>query len=185
LASGLERKYAVKQVDRLLTNIQLNVWRLFDDWVPYVVSERTEIVVSIDWTEFEADDHSPLVISLQTNHGRNTQLLWKTHQESLFKGQCNIHERALLTKIRKTWSEGNASQLSLTGIVFIGFFNSILLWPWLHAAGITSLRQYKLPCLFLQLRNASRDIPRCSGQLNPDTWLGRISAFAGDIPSLC
>ncbi|MGL4353688.1 MAG: hypothetical protein ACRCTP_07150, partial [Aeromonas popoffii] len=46
----------------------------------------------------------------------------------------------------------NASQLSLTGIVFIGFFNSILLWPWLHAAGITSLpsgRQHKLPRLFL------------------------------------
>ncbi|MGQ4605476.1 transposase DNA-binding-containing protein [Aeromonas veronii] len=25
----------------------------------------------------------------------------------------------------------------------------------------------------------------CSGQLNPDTWLGRASAFAGGIPSLC
>ena len=25
----------------------------------------------------------------------------------------------------------------------------------------------------------------CSGQLNPDTWLGRTSAFAGVIPSLC
>ncbi|WP_257621320.1 hypothetical protein [Aeromonas hydrophila] len=24
----------------------------------------------------------------------------------------------------------------------------------------------------------------CSGQLNPDTWLGRFSAFAGGIPSL-
>ncbi|MFQ2764960.1 hypothetical protein ACK301_19100, partial [Aeromonas caviae] len=26
---------------------------------------------------------------------------------------------------------------------------------------------------------------QCSGQLNPDTWLGRSSAFAGAIPSLC
>ncbi len=26
---------------------------------------------------------------------------------------------------------------------------------------------------------------KCSGQLNPDTWLGRVSAFAGGIPSLC
>ncbi|WP_429167247.1 hypothetical protein, partial [Aeromonas rivipollensis] len=24
-----------------------------------------------------------------------------------------------------------------------------------------------------------------SGQLNPDTWLGRSSAFAGALPSLC
>ena len=62
--NGLERKHAVKQVDRLLTNTKLNVWSLFDDWVPYVVGERTEIVVSMDWTEFDADDHSTLVISL-------------------------------------------------------------------------------------------------------------------------
>ena len=48
LANGLERKHAVKQVDRLLTNTKLNVWSLFDDWVPYVVGERTEIVVSMD-----------------------------------------------------------------------------------------------------------------------------------------
>ena len=33
LANGLERKHAVKQVDRLLTNTKLNVWSLFDDWV--------------------------------------------------------------------------------------------------------------------------------------------------------
>ena len=66
----------------------------------------------------------------------------------------------------------NASQLGVTGIVFIGFFNTAPLCPWFHAAGITSLpsfRQHKL----------------CSGQLNPNTWLGRTSAFAGGIPSLC
>lgn len=106
LASGLERKYAVKQVDRLLTNTKLNVWSLFDDWVPYVVAERTDIVVSMDWTEFDTDDHSTLVISLQTSHGRNTPLLWKTHQKSLLKGQRNAHEKELLTKLKKTLPEG-------------------------------------------------------------------------------
>lgn len=102
LANGLERKHAVKQVDRLLTNTKLNVWNMFDDWVPYVVAERTEIVVSMDWTEFDADDHSTLVISLQTSHGRNTPLLWQTHQKSLLKGQRNAHEKALLTKLKQT-----------------------------------------------------------------------------------
>lgn len=106
LASGLERKYAVKQVDRLLTNTKLNVWSLFDDWVPYVVAERTDIVVSMDWTEFDTDDHSTLVISLQTSHGRNTPLLWKTHQKSLLKGKRNAHEKELLTKLKKTLPEG-------------------------------------------------------------------------------
>lgn len=106
LANGLERKHAVKQVDRLLTNTKLNVWNLFDDWVPYVVAERTEIVVSMDWTKFDADDHSTLVIGLQTSHGRNTPLLWKIHLKSLLKGQRNAHERALLTKFRQTLPEG-------------------------------------------------------------------------------
>ncbi|MEH8231428.1 hypothetical protein, partial [Aeromonas veronii] len=40
-----------------------------------------------------------------------------------------------------------------------------------------------------QLRNKAAhaqelDLSECSGQLNPDTWLGRTSAFAGGIPSL-
>ena len=52
-ARGLTRKHAVKQIDRLLTNTKLNVWKLFHDWVPYIVGERTEIVVSMDWTEFD------------------------------------------------------------------------------------------------------------------------------------
>lgn len=55
-----------------------------------MVAEYTEIVVSMDWTEFDADDHSTLVISLQTSHGCR----WKTHQKSLLKGQRNAHERA-------------------------------------------------------------------------------------------
>jgi hypothetical protein len=106
LVSGLDRKHAVKQVDRLLANPKLNVWRLFEDWVPYVVGERAEIVVSMDWTEFDADDHSSLVISLQTSHGRSTPLLWKTHQKSLLKGKRNAHERELLTKLKQTLPEG-------------------------------------------------------------------------------
>lgn len=101
-ANGLERKHAVKQVDRWLTHTKLNVWSLFDDRVPYVVAERTEIVVSMDWTEFDTDDHSTLVISLQTSHGRSTSLLWKTHQKSRLKGQRNAHEKARLTPTGRT-----------------------------------------------------------------------------------
>jgi hypothetical protein len=99
-ANGLERKYAIKQVDRLLSNTKLNVWSLFDDWVPYVVAERKEIVVSMDWTEFDADDHSSIVLSMQTSHGLNTPLLWKTHQKSLLKGKRNDHEDELLWKLK-------------------------------------------------------------------------------------
>lgn len=101
-ACDLQRKHAIKQVDRLLANTKLAVWSLFDDWVPYVIGERHDVVVSLDWTEFDADDHSTLVISLQTSHGRNTPLLWKTHTKSRLKGQRNDHERELLTKLKTT-----------------------------------------------------------------------------------
>ncbi|GHA04312.1 hypothetical protein UN63_06035 [Oceanisphaera arctica] len=101
-ANGLERKYAIKQVDRLLSNTKLNIWSLFDDWVPYVVAERKEIVVSMDWTEFDADDHSSIVLSMQTSHGRNTPLLWKTHKKSLLKGKRNDHEDELLWKLKNS-----------------------------------------------------------------------------------
>lgn len=105
-ARSITRKHAVKQIDRLLTNTKLNVWKLFYDWVPYVVGKRTEIVVSMDWTAFDADDHSTLVISMQTSHGRNTPLLWETHQKSLLKGNRNAHERRLLTHLKACLPEG-------------------------------------------------------------------------------
>ena len=41
-ARGLTPKHAVKQVDRLLSNGGLQVWALFEHWVPYVVSARSE-----------------------------------------------------------------------------------------------------------------------------------------------
>ncbi|WIG95736.1 hypothetical protein [Myxococcus sp. SDU36] len=35
-ARGLEGKRAIKQVDRLLSNSGVDVWRLFAKWVPWV-----------------------------------------------------------------------------------------------------------------------------------------------------
>lgn len=121
-ANGLERKYAIKQVDRLLSNSKLNVWSLFDDWVPYVVAERKEIVVSMDWTEFDADDHSSIVISMQTNHGRNTPLLWKTHAKSRLKGQRNAHEDELLWKLKNSLPD----DVSVTVVADRGFGDTAL-----------------------------------------------------------
>lgn len=78
LAKGLEVKHAVKQVDRLLSNSKVDVWRLFASWVPFVLGSRTEAIVALDWTDFDADDHTTLAIHLITSHGRATPLLWLT-----------------------------------------------------------------------------------------------------------
>ena len=73
-AAGLNTKHAIKQVDRLLSHSALRVWTLFADWVPYVLAARKEIVVALDWTEFDADGHAMIALYLITSHGRATPL---------------------------------------------------------------------------------------------------------------
>ena len=63
-AKGLNPKHAIKQVDRLLSNKKFDVNNYFESWVPYHLGERLNIVVAMDWTEFDQDDHSTLAINL-------------------------------------------------------------------------------------------------------------------------
>ncbi|MFE8710276.1 hypothetical protein ACFX57_05760, partial [Aeromonas allosaccharophila] len=51
-------------------------------------------------------------------------------------------------------------------------------------AGATELEFSDTEVIGLKLLSGKSQGSKCSGQLNPDTWLGRFSAFAGGIPSL-
>jgi hypothetical protein len=101
VARGTKGKHGVKQVDRLLSNEGIDLWHLFSSWVPYVLAKRTEAVVSLDWTDFDADDHTTLVATLKTRHGRSTPLVWLTVQKSALKGMRNEVEDALLVRLRE------------------------------------------------------------------------------------
>jgi len=106
MAEGLKPKHAVKQVDRLLSNEGVPVWDLFASWVPFVVAGRAEIVTALDWTEFDADNQSTIVLSMITSHGRATPLLWKTVMKSELKGWRNEHEDVLLERFREVLPSG-------------------------------------------------------------------------------
>lgn len=101
MASELKAKHAVKQVDRLLSNKNVDVWKLFADWVLYVLGEREEAVIALDWTDFDADDHATLAAYLVTSHGRATPLVWRTVKKSELEGARNDHEDALLTRLHE------------------------------------------------------------------------------------
>jgi alpha/beta superfamily hydrolase len=75
-ARGLKTQHAVKQVDRLLSTEGIDVWDSFTRWVPHQIGERRDIVVAMDWTDFDHDDQATLVLSLVTGHGRAAALLW-------------------------------------------------------------------------------------------------------------
>jgi hypothetical protein len=99
-ASGLEPKHAIKQVDRLLSNMNLQVWELFPLWVKFLLSQRQEVFVALDWTDFDADGHSTIALNMITSHGRATPLMWKTHQKSKLKEHRNDYEDELLAQFR-------------------------------------------------------------------------------------
>lgn len=102
---GLDR-HGIKQVDRLLSNQGIDLERLGPSWVQMLLGDRETVYVNLDWTEFDEDDHTMLVASVQTDHGRATPLLWRTWKKSELKGQRNDHEDELLGWLRACVPQG-------------------------------------------------------------------------------
>jgi hypothetical protein len=107
-ARGLLAKSAIKQVDRLLSNAGVVPWDLFGSWVREVVGVRREIVVAMDWTDFDADNQSTLALHLVTRHGRATPLIWLTVDKDELKNQRNDFEDLCLSRLKALLPEGVA-----------------------------------------------------------------------------
>ena len=104
-AKQLLGKHAVKQVDRFLSNDKLNVSECFAQMVPYILGSRKEIVVAMDWTDFDYDKQATLQISLVTTHGRATPLLWRTVSKRNLKNKRNDYEDELLCRFKDVLPE--------------------------------------------------------------------------------
>lgn len=89
-------KHGIKQIDRWLSNPAFDVTRLWSGWVEFVVGVREEIVVALDWTDFEKDDHTTLCAYLVTRHGRATPLVWMTVTKSSLEGKRTAYEHSLI-----------------------------------------------------------------------------------------
>jgi hypothetical protein len=107
-ARGLIDKHAIKQVDRLLSNRGIVVWEMFAPWVREVVGPRKEIVVAMDWTDFDADDQTTLALNLVNRHGRATPLLWLTVSKDELKDRRNDYEDLCLSRLAEVLPEGVA-----------------------------------------------------------------------------
>ena len=98
-ARGLNAKHATKQVDRLLSNPMINVDDILVRWVPYVVGARNAIVVALDWTDFDADKQATIMLSLITDHGRATPLVWLTVNKDTLKNNRSRYEHRVLVRL--------------------------------------------------------------------------------------
>ena len=98
-ARGLNPKHATKQVDRLLSNPMINVDDILVRWVPYVVGARNAIVVALDWTDFDADKQATIMLSLISDHGRATPLVWLTVDKCTLKNNRSLYEHRVLVRL--------------------------------------------------------------------------------------
>ena len=98
-ATNKSEKHGVKQTDRMVGNSGIDVWLLFHPWARFVVGERKEIVLALDWTDFDGDDHATLAGYLITNHGRATPLIWMTVQKATLEGKRNDHEYRVIERL--------------------------------------------------------------------------------------
>lgn len=129
-AKGLFSKSVIKQVDRLLSNAGIVPWDLFGSWVREVVGQRSEIVVTMDWTDFDADNQSTLALHLVTQHGRATPLLWLSVDKDELKDQRNDFEDLCLRRLKELLPDGvRATILADRG------FGDVKLFAYLEALG--------------------------------------------------
>ena len=105
-ALDLDPKHAIKQVDRLLSNSGIKVWDWFAHWVAFVVATRKEILVALDWTEFDKDGHATIALYLVSSHGRATPLIWKTVVKSKLKDRRSEWELAVVNRLHEILPTG-------------------------------------------------------------------------------
>jgi len=98
--ASIRAKHGVKQVDRFLSNPAFDVWRLLSSWAAFVVAGRKDIVIALDWTDFDLDDHTTLAAYVVTQHGRATPLAWQTVQKSELKGRRVLIERDFIERVQ-------------------------------------------------------------------------------------
>lgn len=98
---GVSPKHAIKQMDRLIGNTKISMDVGFVCLIEYLVAMREKIVVSLDWTEFDRDNHSVIAVNLITKHGRATPLVWRTVLSSKLKQKRNRHERDVLKLLKR------------------------------------------------------------------------------------
>jgi hypothetical protein len=94
-AIGGNEKHGLKQTDRLLSNRGVDVWSLFSPWASFVVGERKDVVVALDWTEFDMDDHATLAGYLITSHGARDPVDFDDGSEVDPRGQANCYGAGL------------------------------------------------------------------------------------------
>jgi hypothetical protein len=132
LSQNKDPKHGIKQVDRLLSNTAIEPASLFSSWVPFVLGDRTEARIALDWTHFDKDGHSTIAAYLITSHGRATPLVWRTFPDAeLTDGGRTDSEDLLLMRLREVVPEHvKIVLLADRGFGDAGLYEMLDRWGW-------------------------------------------------------
>lgn len=135
-ARDLNPKHATKQIDRMLSNPALALTDLLRRFIKFRLSTVTDLRVAMDWTDFEKEDHTTLVISQISRNGRTKPLYWQTFSKSGLTGKRTETEKQCLSDFKSLLPEniqrvliaadrGFGSVEILHHIASLGFFGVI------------------------------------------------------------
>jgi hypothetical protein len=99
--AGIKSKSGVKQIDRFLGNGGVVLDEVMPLWVQHVVGTTPRIVLAMDWTDFENDDHTTLCVYAVTTHGRATPLAWRTVKKSTLKKRRTGYELDMVRRLHR------------------------------------------------------------------------------------
>ncbi len=111
LVAGTKAKSGIKQIDRLLSNTGVIVETIQKEWVQFVVGARKEIVIAMDWTDFDDDDHTTLCAYMVTRHGRATPMVWQTVKKSELKDRRTDIEHDMVERLHGWLDPSVAAEL--------------------------------------------------------------------------
>jgi hypothetical protein len=99
-------KHGIKQVDRFMSNAKIKPVVMREGLVRAVVGNRKAVSMTMDWTDFDANDQTVLAISLVLRHGRAIPLVWTNVRKSTIKGKRAMYERTAVQMLREALPRG-------------------------------------------------------------------------------
>ena len=127
-------------------------WELFGSWVREVVGPRREIVVAMDGTDFDADNHATLALHLATRHARATPLLWLSVDKDELNNQRNDFEDLCLSRLKALPPEGvSATILADRGFGDVKLFEFLKSLGFQHVIRIRGGRRNPVGCGLINL----------------------------------
>jgi hypothetical protein len=91
-----ESKHAIKQIDRYLSNELITLEDFFESWISYHVGGLKDLVVAIDWTDFDQDQQATVTLHMICRHARAMPFVWETVEKATLKDHRTDYEDDVL-----------------------------------------------------------------------------------------